>query len=128
VLEDARHSDWGRIDRFDHRTLEYAHDLLAASWRFRSNDRQARLPFVALDHPTRAESRWVSWLRREVEGWIDKPYFVRWVQLILANQNQPRGDVAEAELCLAIMSSYSDVPWDEKRICALEAKLDRART
>ena len=35
LLDDADHPEWGTVERFDHRTLQHAHDLLAAVWRFR---------------------------------------------------------------------------------------------
>ena len=34
LLEDSYHPTWGTIDHYDHRTLQNAHDLLAAAWRF----------------------------------------------------------------------------------------------
>ena len=34
VLNDTGHVDWGQIESFDHRTLQRAHDLLAAAWRY----------------------------------------------------------------------------------------------
>ena len=46
VLDDADHLEWGTVESFDHRTLQGAHDLLAAVWRFRNDFQQPVLPFV----------------------------------------------------------------------------------
>ena len=45
VLDDADHLEWGTVESFDHRTLQGAHDLLAAVCRFRNDFRQSELPF-----------------------------------------------------------------------------------
>ena len=41
VLDDADHSEWGTVESFDHRTLQGAHDLLAAAT---SRTAQKKLP------------------------------------------------------------------------------------
>lgn len=115
VLDDTDHREWGRIDRFDHRTLQHAHDLLAAVWRFRHDYRQLALPFMRKEPLDEAPRLWLDWLRREVEGWIHYPERVRLVQLILTNQNERRGYMAEAELSLYIIDGFTDVPWETRR-------------
>ena len=54
---------------------------------------------------------WLNWLRNELSGWIDYPYLVRSVQVILTNQNNPIGYAAESRLCLDIMDRFPSVPW-----------------
>lgn len=125
LLNDTHHSEWVTVDSFDHRTLQHAHDLLAAVWRFRNNLRQPGLPFVSKDSLDKVQTLWLDWLRREVTAWIDYPDRVGLVQVILANQNRPLGYRAESQLSLDIMDAYPDVPWDMKRRSAVEATLKK---
>ncbi len=127
VLDDTGHREWGRIDRFDHRTLQHAHDLLVAVWRFRHDYRQLALPFMRKEPLDETPRLWLDWLRREVEGWIRYPDRVRLVQLILTNQNERRGYLAEAELSVNIMDGFTDVPWDRKWREAYEDSLAHYR-
>ena len=53
-------------------------------------------------------------LSAEVESWIERPHFVRNVQLILCNQNQPVGYLAESQLCVDIIDHFRDVPWHKQ--------------
>ncbi len=110
VLDDSGHEEWGRIERFDHRTLQLAHDLLAAAWRFREDFQPRLLPFREAEPGVPAEELWLEWLRNEVKRWIDRPEWVRSVQLILTNQNKPVGYLEECRLCLGIMDDFA-VPW-----------------
>lgn len=129
LLNAADHAEWGTIEHFDHRTLQNAHDLLAAVWRFRHDCRQLLLPFVPTveDPLDEAQSLWLDWLRREIAGWIEHPDLVRLVQLILTNQNKPLGNMAEAQLSLHIVDWFADVPWYRDRRKALEASVARHR-
>ena len=126
LLDDADHRDWGTVRSYDHSTLQDAHDLLAAAWRFRRHDlRQPRLPLEDLDKdaPGTVQRLWRDWLSRETAGWIDYPDHVRLVQLILTNQNELPGHIAEWQLSLAIISRFDDVPWYEEKRKACEANL-----
>ena len=117
LLDDADHVEWGTIERFDHRTLQHAHDLLAAVWRFQHDYRQLQLPFVDTDKDPldEVQALWLDWLRREIAGWIHYPERVRLVQLILTNQNKPPGSMAESQLALHIIDRFMDVPWHRGR-------------
>ena len=111
VLHDSKHEDWGKEVRLDHRTVQGAHDLLAAAWRFKNDLRQGTLAFepqIRLDDVPRL---WIQWLQDETASWVAAPWIVRSVQIILRNQNQPLGYKAEAELCLEILNRFADVPW-----------------
>lgn len=147
LLDDSDHPDWGIVEEFDLRTLQVAHDLLAAAWRFRHDSRQFELfvevprglwacllidsgsPVRLHDPLAEVPRRWLGWLREEVEGWLDLPYLVRSVQLILANQNEPVGYLAESQLSVDLLCRFEDVPWKPDWRAALEADLakDRAR-
>ena len=98
LLDDTDHPDWGTVGTFDHRTLQRAHDLLAAVWRFRYDARQFELsvdprhpcwvrPLVDREAPVKSHdllaevpARWLGWLREEVDGWLHSPHLVRSVQ------------------------------------------------
>ena len=123
LLDNADLPEWVAVDSFDHRTLQHAHDLLAAVWRFRKNLRQLQLPFVPEDSRNEVQTLWLAWLRREVAAWIDNPDRIRWVCMILANQNTPLGYMAESQLSLNIIDGFPDVPWDPTWREASEADL-----
>ena len=94
-------------DGFDHRTLQMAHDHLAAYWRWHRNRCDPYLdgmePFNVGD--------WLSWLRQEVELWpTSSPSIVRYVAAILLNQNTETGYKAEDDLLETLKSHYSGMP------------------
>ena len=84
---------WELVERFDHRTLQLAHDLLAAVWRFRyeMKFRQYELPFEVqkplFEQPRGDEpdfvGRWLTWLQEQVDSWIHDSERVRLVVTIL---------------------------------------------
>ena len=127
VLDDADHPEWGTVESFDHRTLQEAHDLLAAVWRFRNDIRQTGMPFVDGHSLDEVQELWLDWLRNEIDRWFEYPERVRWVQLILTNQNKPSGYVAEAQLALNIINGFSDVPWGQRLLEIHEAALAEHR-
>lgn len=141
LLADTDHPDWGTVDKFGHRTLQGAHDLLAAVWRFRHDAKQFQL-FVEVRHPrwgrplidpgtpvrphdplAQVPARWLNWLCEEVEGWMYLPHLVRSVQLVLANQNEPAGYVAESKLSIDLLDRFEDVPWRPDLRAAIEEDL-----
>jgi len=128
---DPNSEAWGTIESFDHRTLQTAHDLLATVWRHRLRTNQLNLPFDKAPPLSYTGSHWLGWLQWEVSCWKNKLSFVRSVQLILTNQNQPIGLLAESELSLEIMFSFPEVPWcnhlrnaDEETACQRFAELE----
>ena len=127
VLNDADHPGWGTVEDFDHRTMQNAHDLLAAAWRFRHDFRQSSLPFESENPREKVQTLWLDWLRREIADWTTKPGLVRSVQLVLTNQNKPAGYVAEGQLCLDILDWFSEVPWKPSLREAHEADITRFR-
>ena len=145
LLDDTAHPDWGAVERFDHRTLQTAHDLVAAVWRFRHDARQFELlvdvprprlgrPLVDLESPAtprdpldEVPGRWLDWLRGEVDDWLHSSHLVRSVQLVLANQNEPAGYVAESQLELDLLDRFEDVPWKPELRAVAEANLVKYR-
>ena len=114
VLHDSEHENWGDIDHFDHRTMQFSHDLLAAVWRYRHDLNQLELPLVSCHTQIDPQRHWLEWLRGETAKWIDEPWLVRFVLLVLANQKEAVGYKAESELCLYILTKYRDVPWHDR--------------
>lgn len=125
LLDDRGHQGWGQITRCDDRSLQAAHDLLAAVWRFKNAPRQSNLSLNNIEDGATPEKVWLNWLRYELSSWIDHPSLVRFVQLILANQNQPLGYEAESRLCIAIMDKFSSIPWRRSLRAAHEQDLLR---
>ncbi len=104
---------WANGDRFDHRTLQRAHDLLAAAWRFETVPAQLELP---LTRPPLAEcqrmERWLRWLSAEIDKWRYHPHAVHWVMTILTHQNQHAGYQAEDDLAEWLRIRFGTVPWN----------------
>lgn len=122
--------NWGTIWRFDHRTLQSAHDCLAAAFRFKNDGRQLKLRLEPNLYPSNLKTSkdfWFYWLSNEVENWVWEPSLVRCVQIILANQNQPVGYEAESRLTLEILDRFPEVPWDENLREAAEQNLDKTQ-
>ena len=105
----------------------HGHDLLAAVWRFRNDFQQPLLPFVDKKSLDELQTLWLGWLRHEIAGWIDYPHRVRLVQLILTNQNELPGYIAEAQLSLDIINWFTEVPWNQTLREASEASLSEHR-
>ena len=129
LLDDTEHGDWGHIPRqgYDHCTLQTAHDLLAAAWRYQTDARQLALPFpptlpcVRPHNDAPIATLWLDWLRNELSGWIDHPHLVRSIHVILKNQNSRVGHAAESRLCRDIVDRFGWIPWKSE----LRKDLDR---
>ena len=123
LLQVEKLDDWGLINQYDHRTLQSQHDLLAIAWRFRSNAAQKIIDLTGNELSISQE--WLGWLANEVQSWVDRPEFVRLVQVILANQNSALGYEAETRLNLEIMDYFYDVPWEDAFKNALRDELTK---
>jgi hypothetical protein len=119
VLKDQGHASWGRIQRVDHRTLQGAHDILAAAWRWKFLPRQPELFQSAADGALNLEKVWLNWLSDEVDSWIEAPETIRLIQIILSNQNEQTGYAAETTLSLALMEKFAEVAWRSDRKSAV---------
>ena len=123
LLHSSDHPEWGTIGTFDHRTLQFAHDLLAAVWRSQNDFRQSRLLPDDSRSLDEVQPLWLEWLREEINEWNARPHLIRSVQLILTNQNQRPGYEAEAQLCLDIIVEYPDVLWERDLRNSIESDL-----
>jgi len=117
VILSEKFQTWGSVDSFDHRTLQFQHDLLATVWRYTTQASQLRLD--CSEDERSIQLRWLDWLAAEVNSWIERPEWVRLVQIILENQNTPLGQRTETLLSLQIMDYFPDVPWDSNLKYAL---------
>jgi hypothetical protein len=115
LLVDEVHNGWGEHSGCDHRTLQQAHDLIAAAWRYRFAPSDRVFPFAEENPEFSADYSqmhgWLHWLNEEVDGWIDAPHLVRSVQLILTHQNDDAGYRAEDQLFKDLVRHFHDVPW-----------------
>ena len=101
---------WDREFQFDHRTLQLAHDLVAAAWRFDCLETELPL-FFQLDREVVIERKWRSWLQNELGLWRDEPAIVRNVIIVLGNQNVENGYHAEDLLTQALVRRFDNVDW-----------------
>lgn len=124
LLDQPLPQGWGTVSSCDHRTLQGAHDLLAAAWRFRVEDREPDLNFEGRASE-KTPQNWLDWLRDEMASWVDHPELVRAVMQILAHQNEALGYLAESQLCLALLDKFADVPWTPNQRTAFESDLER---
>ncbi len=111
---DEHWEEWKFVDRYDHRTMQNSHDILAAVWRARHEYslRQLELPlYDGADVMPDFMRHWLRWLQEEVSSWISEPGRVNLVMKILRNQNQTEGYQAEAALNWTLLMAYCDVPW-----------------
>ena len=103
-----------RSEGFDHRTLQSAHDYLAAWWRWKHSHTHR------LEHATAED--WLLWLRHEVKTWTTHaPHLARLVTKVLLNQNMDAGYVAEADLLEELHRHYAGMPTtvDNQRYVAI---------
>lgn len=103
---DRWHPDKSNVD---HRTMQDAHDLLAAAWRFRVRPPQPSL--LELESDPSEMGAWLQWLRTEVAGWNAHPDLVRLVLTIVTDQNADAGYAAEDELTSLLRARFCVVPW-----------------
>lgn len=104
---------WPSDPTYDYRTLQDAHDILAAAWRFIADTAQPPLP-APVGGQARARplmEQWNEWLRAEIAAWPTRPHLVQLVMTILAHQNIPRGNDAEDALAQALRERFNSVPW-----------------
>ena len=104
---------WGRVISIDHRTLQMAHDILAAVWRWSYGLHQDKFAWHPQHiSPLQIEAHWLSWLGGEVVGWQQKDEkLINEVQCILLNQNNDTGYDAEDRLTQFLLEKFVEVPW-----------------
>jgi hypothetical protein len=86
-----------RARGFDHRTLQVAHDILAAAWRH-----------AVSASPTGEKSMesWLGWLALEVQSWTQQPRLIFACSNILDFQNSDEGYSAEDQLRICLLERF----------------------
>lgn len=110
--------------KFDNRDLQFAHDIMAATWRFRSYVNQAELPISGAQ--TDLMTDWLNWLRAEVISWQETPQLIRMVIEILGQADsvdEADGVDSVDQLTYTLLQRYVDVPWS-KSIQELFSKIE----
>lgn len=125
VIVTDEFSNWGNVWKFDHRVLQFHHDLIATAWRYQTQASQLRVDYE--EDEKSIQLRWLEWLTDEVQNWIERPEWVRLVQIILDNQNTPIGQKTETMLSLEIMDYFSEVPWKNELKQAFIAELKKQK-
>ena len=105
------------ITSYDHRTLQRAHDTIAAAWRYRCLPSLRQME-LALDCEHRKcpdfAGHWLKWLEAEVSSWKHDTRLIRFVVTVVKNQNVPVGYLAENDLNLELLLRYEDIPWYQR--------------
>ena len=94
--------------RFDHRTLQDAHDLIAAWFRFsRDNGGQLRLGETDSEYQERLAKEWWAFSQEEIAALTSDDEFTRAVVSAAGFGNTDRGYAAEARLRAYLGDRYS---------------------
>ena len=107
IAEKAR-----RVEGFDHRVLQDAHDIMAAAFRHEYDDGgQHRLLEGERDLCERYRSEWATWFADELETLAKSPRFVRSVVQSVLLENTELGYAAERELCNVLITRFGMDNW-----------------
>ena len=95
---------------FDHRTLQWTHDRIAARFRF---THEPKLPLQDQwgFNLGAIRQHWFSFAREEIARLVAKPGFSQAVVTAAFWENKPSGYQAEDFLYSFLKSEYSDMPW-----------------
>jgi hypothetical protein len=115
ILDAPGVPDWS-AQPCDHRVLQVAHDLLAATWRFRFDHAQLDL----LDPAKPSVDAWLGWLEDEVAGWWRHHGLLRSVRISVDRQNTVAGYHAEASVAHRLLGLHDQVPWLESWRATIE--------
>ena len=98
--------------RFDHRTVQGAHDLVAAAFRWRYTPTTPLFAGVGLNEDF--EARWRGFARQEFEAFLLQPRTAALWATAVARGNTPAGLAAEREIDEQLRDWYHDVPWRDR--------------
>lgn len=100
-----------KITSFDHRTLQNAHDIIAARYRYLKDDFGQMSLFCNLSQEDRYRRDWSQWFHEEIDSLIDYDTFIRATVKAVAFQNSKQGYKAENDLGEFLVSYYSMGDW-----------------
>ncbi len=100
------------INGFDHKALQDAHDIIAATYRYRFDDGLQRDLFEPdynlCEH---YKVKWSQWFFQELEVLTHYPKFVRSVVECVVFENTQLGYMAENSVCDVLITHYGLVDW-----------------
>jgi hypothetical protein len=103
VVADRRAAETILSGGFDHRTVQDAHDLIAAWYRYRRND-PSLFPEAQQEYEIQRE--WLDFARNEVLELVEDPLFVRSVANAVIHATAERGIRAESDLRSLLEKRY----------------------
>ena len=113
---------WEIINSYDHRSMQRAHDTIAAAWRLRCLPSLRQMEFPLDGEPGEwpdFAGHWLKWLEEEVSSWKHHTPLIRLVVKIVQNQSVPVGYRAEDDLNVELLLHYEDVPWYQSVVDAV---------
>ncbi|MCP9478738.1 hypothetical protein NNA33_12490 [Marisediminitalea aggregata] len=97
-----------KINSFDHRVLQAAHDNIAAAFRYRNqNIKQLNLFDNIKDEPNEYMKLWKDWLCDELSELKENANFVRNVIEAVIHSNEEQGYAAEDRLHELLVNYYA---------------------
>lgn len=106
------------IDHIDHRDLQFAHDILAAVFRYKFQDgKQLQLGETPLEQMHRYSLSWRSWLIDELAELKTNAEFVRLVAEIIAEPNELKKASHKGRLKDLLFDYYDALGWINKKDC-----------
>ncbi len=107
ITEKAR-----KVQTFDHRVLQDAHDIMAATFRYHHDDGgQLRLDEDPEHQRLRYLRTWTNWLNKQLEELVHYPQFVRSTVECIVFPNTVMGYMAENRLCDVLLTHFSAGDW-----------------
>lgn len=102
-----------KINSFDHRVLQAAHDTIAAAFRYKNqNIKQLNLFDNINDESSEYIKLWEGWLYNELSVLKESADFVRNVIEAVIHSNEEQGYAAEDRLHGFLADYYSVEDWD----------------
>lgn len=104
---------WPLAEGVDHRTIQTAHDIIAAAWRHHVSPPEPGYDFESdLSTECRDLWSWLNWLSAEIRTWaLERPDLIVLFVCVLQNQNNEAGYQAEETLCGYLRGHYSHIEW-----------------
>lgn len=99
------------INKFDHRVLQDAHDIMAASYRYRCDGGVQPRLWPEGEERSSYGPRWNRWFTLELEKMIKHPSFVRAVVEAVVFSNTELGYMAEHRVCQFLVAYYEMESW-----------------
>ena len=99
------------INKFDHRVLQDAHDIMAASYRYRCDDGVQPRLWPEGGERSSYGPRWNRWFTLELEKMIKHPSFVRAVVEAVVFSNTELGYMAEHRMCQLLVAYFEMERW-----------------